>query len=89
MAPMTASDLAQVLFTTRLQASDRPTEARVRAAIADRLRVCDADCCAAYVAQEAGDHPDAYAARMRWALTTVSHAYDPCHQVDPCHQAAA
>ncbi|MFP3965491.1 hypothetical protein SMC26_24505 [Actinomadura fulvescens] len=77
---MTDSDLAKVLFTTRLQASDHPTAFRVRAAIADRLRTSDAGSCAAHVAQEAGDHPDAYAARMRWALEAVSDAYSPCLQ---------
>ncbi|MFG2000891.1 hypothetical protein ACGFNU_17270 [Spirillospora sp. NPDC048911] len=95
MAPMTTSDLAQVLYTTRLQASDHPTAALVRAAITDRLRVVDALRCAAYVAQEAGDHPDEYATRMRWALATVSNAYafsrtpTPFQTRPPCHQAAA
>jgi len=81
MAPMSASDLAQVLFTTPLQASDRPTAERVRAAIHDRLGCTDTAGCAARVAQEAGDHPDLYAARMRWALDTVAHCYNPCHRV--------
>jgi hypothetical protein len=27
------------------------------------------------VAQEAGDHPDSYAQRMRWALRAVDRAY--------------
>jgi hypothetical protein len=76
---MNASDLAQVLFTTTLQASERPTDARVRDAIEERLRTVGPDRCAAYVAQEAGDHPETYAARMRWALATVNRAYAPYH----------
>jgi hypothetical protein len=72
---MNASDLAQVLFTTTLQASEHPTEERVRQAIGKRL--CDGDPgrFAAYVAQEAGDHPEAYAKRMSWALDAVERAY--------------
>jgi len=31
----------------------------------------------AYVAQEAGDHPETYALRMRWALQTVDLAFRP------------
>ncbi|MFC9971816.1 hypothetical protein ACFVH6_13070 [Spirillospora sp. NPDC127200] len=71
---MTASELAQVLFTSRLQASENPTPEQIRAAIEERLCACagDRSACAASVAQEAGDHPESYAARMRWALRTVT-----------------
>ncbi|MFC6882128.1 MULTISPECIES: hypothetical protein [Actinomadura] len=74
------SELAQVLFTTRLQESDHPSPGRIRAAIAERLRCrrhhpATFTAFAARVAQEAGDHPEAYAARMRWALNAVSRAY--------------
>lgn len=74
------SELAQVLFTTRLQESDHPSPGQVRAAIAERLRgrrhhPATFTAFAARVAQEAGDHPEAYAARMRWALNAVSRAY--------------
>ncbi|WP_218005862.1 hypothetical protein [Actinomadura hibisca] len=73
---MSNTDLAQVLFTTRLQASDRATDEQVRTAITERLRACHGDrrACAALVAQEAGDHPETYAPRMRWALATVARA---------------
>jgi hypothetical protein len=73
---MSVSELAQVLFTCGLQVSDDPSPAQVRAAIDARLSACQGDCatCAACVAQEAGDHPDEYAARMRWALSTVLRA---------------
>ncbi|GAA3147581.1 hypothetical protein [Nonomuraea salmonea] len=45
----------------------------------ERLCACGGDpsWCAAYVAQEAGDHPETYAPRMRWALAAVAGAYEP------------
>ncbi|MFI0348897.1 hypothetical protein [Actinomadura sp. 9N407] len=78
---MNASDLAQVLFTTTLQASEHPTDERVREVIGRRLRGGEPGRFAAYVAQEAGDHPEAYAERMRWAIATVDRAYAPSRPV--------
>jgi hypothetical protein len=77
LTSMTTSDLAQILFASKLQASDRPSPEQVRRAIDEGLCACDGDHtrCAAYVAQEAGDHPEAYAARMRWALHAVSSTF--------------
>ena len=74
---MTASDLAEILFCCGLQASDRPSTEQVRAAIDDRIGACGGDRsgCVELVAQEAGDHPESYRARMRWALGTVARAY--------------
>lgn len=74
---LNVSELAQLLFTTRLQASEHPTPEQVRTAIDERLCDCGGDrtVCAAFVAQEAGDHPEEYAARMRWALRTVADTY--------------
>ncbi|GAA4061389.1 hypothetical protein [Nonomuraea soli] len=69
----TTSDLAQVLFASPLQPSTDLTPERVRAAI--ETCACDAEACAAYVAQEAGDHPESYVTRMRWALRAVAMAY--------------
>jgi hypothetical protein len=66
---MSVSELAQILFASQLQASAHPTPEEIRDAII-RLQGC-ADDCAACVAQEAGDHPEAYAARMLWALSEV------------------
>jgi hypothetical protein len=76
-ATMSVSDLAKVLFATTLQASADPSPDQVRAAIERRLRACRGDHadCACYVAQEAGDHPETYARRMRWALQAVVKAY--------------
>ncbi|MFC4061972.1 hypothetical protein ACFOWE_27030 [Planomonospora corallina] len=70
---MSVSELAEVLFASPLQASDDPSPDRVREVIEDRLRACDEDIteCVACVAQEAGDHPEAYRERMRWALRTA------------------
>jgi hypothetical protein len=76
-ATMSVSDLAKVLFVTELQASENPSADRIRAAIECRLRACGgnhADC-TVYVAQEAGDHPETYATRMRWALDAVARTY--------------
>ncbi|WP_203597254.1 hypothetical protein [Actinomadura bangladeshensis] len=77
LTSMTASDLAEILFCSGLQESDRPTAEQVRAAIDDRIGACggDSSACLAGVAQEAGDHPETYRARMRWALDTVAAAY--------------
>jgi hypothetical protein len=72
-------DLAHVLFATPLQELDHPTPAQVRAAVSRALCACRGDCsvCAGCVAQEAGDHPEEYRRRMRWALATVRWVYQP------------
>jgi hypothetical protein len=76
-ATMSVSELATVLFASALQASENPSPNQVRTAIDCGLRACDGGCaeCTVYVAQEAGDHPEMYAARMRWALGAVVEAY--------------
>ncbi|CNF41770.1 Uncharacterised protein [Mycobacterium tuberculosis] len=80
LTSMTASDLAEILFCSGLQESDHPSAEQVRAAIDDRIGACGGDdlaclACLARVAQEAGDHPETYRARMRWALDTVAEIY--------------
>ena len=74
---LTTSELAEILFCCGLQESDRPSAEQVRTAIDHRFGASGGDrsACVAIVAQEAGDHPETYLARMRWALTTVSEAY--------------
>lgn len=70
------ADLAEALFASTLQESEQPSPADVRAAVT-RLLSRDhgrADCLAR-VATEAGDHPETYVARMRWALHAVAVAY--------------
>jgi hypothetical protein len=76
---LSLADLAHLLFTSPLQQLDRPTAAQVHGAISQALHACGGDCstCAAHVAQEAGDHPDEYQRRMRWALATVREVYLP------------
>jgi hypothetical protein len=62
-----------------VQRSDDPSPERVRDIVTAGLGAgCDrAYCvaCAARVAQEAGDHPEEYAARMRWALSLIAAAF--------------
>ncbi|MWA07332.1 hypothetical protein F8568_044810 [Actinomadura sp. LD22] len=74
---LTATDLAEILFSSGLQASDNPTPEQVRSTVDALARTCAGapSACAARVAQEAGDHPDTFAVRMRWALDTVHDAY--------------
>ncbi|MCK2218029.1 hypothetical protein MF672_030195 [Actinomadura sp. ATCC 31491] len=74
---MTTTELAQVLFTTALQPSDDLSPYAVREAVTERLCACGGEpaLCAALVAQEAGDHPETYVRRMRWALGAVADAY--------------
>jgi hypothetical protein len=74
---MTTIELAQVLFTTALQPSGELSPIQIRQAVDERLCACGGDpaWCAAYVAQEAGDHPETYVTRMRWALDAVADAY--------------
>ena len=72
-------DLAQILFASPLQPLDRPTVPQVRGAVSRALEACGGDYSryAGYVAQEAGDHPELYQRRMRWALATVGEVYQP------------
>jgi hypothetical protein len=61
--------LAEALFVSQLQPSDRPSSAQVWAAIqASLLAFGGADGCAARCAAEFGEHPEVAVMRMRWAL---------------------
>jgi hypothetical protein len=73
LADLDTPALARLLFASPVQPSDRPTPGEVRTALAVQLRRCGGDLAAglAALAQEAGDHPDSYAARMRWAIRSV------------------
>jgi hypothetical protein len=68
--------LAQVLFASPVQPSDRPSPAAIRTAIQAQLGACHGNVatCLAVVAQEAGDRPDLYAARMQWVRRSVAAA---------------
>ena len=72
---------AEALFASPLQPSDRPTAPEVRQAVAATLRRLRIQGCAAHMAADFGDHPEAAAARMAWALVAVRAAY-PAHAVD-------
>jgi hypothetical protein len=78
--PLDPSALAQILFASPVQPSQHPSPQAIKAAIEEQLRSCNGDpaSCAQLVAQEAGDHPDLYLARMQWARRSVARAYrDP------------
>jgi hypothetical protein len=57
----------QALFCSGLQPSDAPTAAMVATAISRAVQQFGIRGCAARMAQEFGDHPDAAVERMRWA----------------------
>jgi hypothetical protein len=56
----------EALFASALQPSDAPSAAMVSKAITCAVRKFGVRGCAALMAQEFGDHPDAAAGRMRW-----------------------
>lgn len=66
--------LAEALFCSSLQPSQRPTAQQVWAAVSAHLgaegeRIGE---CLCQVAQEAGDHPEAYVARMSWCRQVIA-----------------
>jgi hypothetical protein len=64
---------AQALVASCLQPSQRPTPTQVADAIMDSLLGSGGVAgCVAIVAAEYGDHPEAAAARMRWALALAA-----------------
>jgi hypothetical protein len=65
--PSTRAAWADALFASMLQRSDAPSAGQVRTAVAAAMRAYGGRGCAEQVAQEFGDHPEAAAARMRWA----------------------
>lgn len=71
----TTTLLAQALFASPLQASAHPSDSQVRTAIDVQLHRHSAEFFPALIAQEAGDHPEMFHARMTWALEAVSSAY--------------
>jgi hypothetical protein len=64
---------AEALFVSDLQPSDQPTPAQVAGAIeASLVSRGGPKGCAAVMAAEYGEHPEAAATRMRWALTLAA-----------------
>jgi hypothetical protein len=57
----------EALFVSALQPSDTPTADMITEAIISAMRQFGPGGCAARMAQEFGDHPEAAATRMQWA----------------------
>jgi hypothetical protein len=66
----------EALFASTLQRSDRPSDEQVRQAITQTVRALGSRGCAARMAQEFGDHPEAALYRMRWARAEVARVFD-------------
>ena len=66
---------ADALFVSALQRSEAPGAGQVRQAIDTAVGSFGCLGCAERVAQEFGDHPEAAAARMRWARETARAAF--------------
>ena len=69
---ITGFSAADALFVSALQRSQAPSAGQVRQAIDAAIRSFGGLGCAERVAQEFGDHPEAAAARMRWARETLA-----------------
>ncbi len=65
---------SEALFASQLQPSDTPTAETVANAIDRAVQKYGIGGCAARMAQEFGDHPDAAAERMRWARWLMAQA---------------
>jgi hypothetical protein len=63
------------LFVPALQPSQEPSARQVQQAVAAALRRFGRHGCAGRVAQEFGEHPEAAAARMRWARRATAGAF--------------
>jgi hypothetical protein len=57
----------EALFVSALQPSDTPNADMIADAIVSAMHRFGSRGCAARMAQEFGDHPEAAAGRMRWA----------------------
>jgi hypothetical protein len=67
---------AEALFASALQRSDEPSADQVGQAIAAAVRAFGTRGCTARVAQAYGEHPETAVTRMRWALATVTAAFE-------------
>jgi hypothetical protein len=75
MSTVLESVLAEALFASTLQSSQRPADEEVRAAVRGTLQRLGIGGCAGQVAGEFGDHPETAVARMCWALAAIGRAY--------------
>ena len=71
------------LFVSPLQPSQEPGAQQVRQAVAAAARQFGEQGCAGRVAQEFGEHPEAAAARMRWARQAIARAFAPTGSPGP------
>jgi hypothetical protein len=74
---------ADALFVSALQRWDQPSPGQVRQAVTTAVRAFGPRGCAARVAQEFGDHPEAAVARMRWARELAAEAITDRRQMAP------
>ena len=76
MSTLNLNDVrSEALFASALQISSEPTAAQVRAELARTVRSMGVRGCAARMAQEFGDAPEASVARMRWARRMVAEVF--------------
>jgi hypothetical protein len=69
----TMQDLAaEALFASDMQPSECPSQQAIEQTVTAMLLCCGSDGCAADVAAEFGDHPEAAARRMSWALSELT-----------------
>jgi hypothetical protein len=66
---------AEALFAGDLQPSQHPSVDLVRLCVTTMLRRYGSQWCATRMAQEFGDHPEAAAQRMSWALRVIQDCY--------------
>jgi len=76
---------ADAVFASELQRADEPSPSSIRKAAQAAMRTFGSCGCAARVAQEFGDHPEAAAARMRWALSLVGESFGSAGAAASCY----
>ncbi|OLB76764.1 MAG: hypothetical protein AUI14_17715 [Actinobacteria bacterium 13_2_20CM_2_71_6] len=84
MMPTTLDEVrAEALFAGDLQPSQHPAPEQVRRAVAGVLHRRGSRWCAARMAEEFGEHPEAAALRMTWALRVIRDCYAKAAPVPP------
>jgi hypothetical protein len=71
----------EALFASGLQRSDLPSAEAATEAISRTVRQFGVRGCAALMAQEFGDHPEAARDRMLWVRQVVGEVFAPRHQL--------
>ena len=65
--------VAEALFASELQPSECAGERAIALAVTSMILCYGRDGCAAEVAEEFGDHPEAAVRRMSWARRELAH----------------